>query len=266
MTVERSAMIPELASRSVEMRPLLSSDNEWCYALMCGPAGSRWRYRGRTPAPEVVAGELWNGVFAQYVVQSRATGERVGLVGLYNVSIESSRAHGFAVAQPSDSALVVQAFGLLCDWAFDQFSLQRIFIETAEFNVEAFASLGDVAIVEGRLRNYELWKGRYWDCFIMSISVQAFRDRYGALLDTVRSDFEPASSSEEEFVQTCTAVWPLDSLGAVEVLCALEDLFEIPIEPSILEDLPVDSSEQAAAVLIERARELRASWGSPAID
>lgn len=256
MSFERSSVIPELSSRSVELRPLLPSDSEWCYALMCGPAGSRWRYRGRTPSPELVASELWNGVFAQYVVMSRHSGERLGLVGLYNVSIESGRAHAFAVAHPSGSALVVQGFGLMCDWAFDQFSLHRIFIETAEFNVEAFASLGSAAIVEGRLRNYELWQGRFWDCLIMSISAQAFRDRFGSMLSSVRTGFEPARGSESEFLQTCAEVWPFDSLGAVEVLCALEEFLERPVDASILEDLEVQSSDEAAAVLLDRARSL----------
>ena len=35
--------IAALSSRTVLLRPLLPSDGEWCYTLMCGPAGERWK-------------------------------------------------------------------------------------------------------------------------------------------------------------------------------------------------------------------------------
>jgi hypothetical protein len=255
MSVETVAQVPELSGRFVTLRPLLPSDAEWCYALMCGPAGAQWSYRGRTPSPEQVASELWNGVFAQFVVVSRDAGERAGLVGLTNVSAEAGRAHAFAVASPDASPLVVQGFGLMCAWAYRQFSFERIYLEAAEFNIAAFASLGEAAIVEGRLRNYEFWRGRYWDRLIMSMSAQAFTERFGATLDFLRTgDAEPGPSALTELV---AELLPLDSLGAVEVLCALEEHVGYPVGHQILTRIDALTAEAVTAQLVEAAPDFR---------
>jgi len=247
--------VPELSSRAVQLRPLLPSDGEWCYGLMCGPAGTRWRYRGRTPSPEVVMADLWRGVFAQFVVTDRGTLRPVGIVGLYNVATEAGRAHAFAVAEPGASSLVVEGFGLLCSWGFSQFDLQRIFIEAPEFNVATFASLGDTAVVEGRLRNYEFWQGRYWDLFIMSLSAEAFAERFGPVLEARRRDAPtPTGSGADSFVALVAELWPLDSLGAVEALCALEELAGRPLPNDILAGLTEQSATLAAEELLARAR------------
>jgi hypothetical protein len=145
-----------LLSRSVVLRPLLPSDAEWCYLLACGPAGERWRYRGRTPSHEQVAVDLWRGVYAQFVVVDRVTGERAGLVGFYNVAVDAGRAYAFALADPDRAPKAAEGFGLLCEWGFDHQGFQRIFLEVPEFNLGQFASLGDAAVVEGRLRNHEI--------------------------------------------------------------------------------------------------------------
>lgn len=234
-TAAHVVLNPEMVSRSVHLRPLLASDLEWCHALMCGPAGARWRYRGRTPAPETVAADLWRSVFAQFVASDQH-GEPVGIVGLYNAAVDAGRAHAFAVGHLDRGTLVTEAFGLLCSWAFREHGFVRIFIETPEFNLEQFASLSDVAVVEGRLRNYEVWRGRLWDLYILSIGVEAFTTRFEPLLDRRRP--EPRDgSTEASFHALVAELWPLDSLDAVEVLTAAEELVNRPIDDRILTSL-----------------------------
>ncbi len=217
--------IGALSSRAVQLRPLLPSDGEWCYALMCGPAGERWRYRGRTPSPEVVAADLWRGVFAQFVVMDRASGERAGLVGFYNVALDAGRAYAYALAEPDAAVYVTEAFGLLCHWGFSHHGFQRIFIEAAEFNLENFASLGDAAVVEGRLRNYELWRGRLWDLFILSLTPETFAARFDELRESRQGPAPtPGGRSVEDFAALVRDLWPLDSLGLVEVVTGLEQV------------------------------------------
>lgn len=243
---------PALASRSVVLRPLLPSDGEWCYTLMCGPAGERWKYRGRTPSPEVVASELWRGVFAQFVVTERTTGQPAGLVGFYNTSPEAARAHAFAIAEPRRSALVTEGFGLLLAWGFDHHGFDRVFIETAEFNASNFESLGEAAVVEGRLRNYEVWRGSLWDLLILSVTAEAFTAQFGTLLESLRAPEVSTHRTVEEFTALVAELWPLDSLGAVETLAALEEVTGAPIDNDVVFDLPKDAAG-AAHELLARA-------------
>lgn len=251
-------------SRDVLLRPLLPSDFEWCYALMCGPSGARWRYRGRTPSPEVVSADLWRNVFAQFVVVDRELGTPMGLVGLYNVSLDAGRAHAFAVADPDRSTRVVEGFGILCAWAFEQHGFERIFLEAPEFNAVTFASLGDAAVVEGRLRNYEFWRGRYWDLLIMSISRAAFDRRFSRLLDRRTGPVVTGTGDVAAIEMLVAALWPLDSLATVEVMCAVEEVVGRAVPDSLLRQLDAATPEQFAAQLLARALSVGTEDGATA--
>ncbi len=231
-----------LCSRSVELRPLLPSDAEWCYLLACGPAGERWRYRGRTPSHEQVAVDLWRGVYAQYVVLDRASGQRSGLVGFYNVAVDAGRAYAFALADPDRSTQVTEGFGLLCEWGFEHQGFQRIYLEVPEFNLGQFASLGEAAVVEGRLRNHEIWQGRYWDYFILVLTPESFGTHFGALLQRrhAAADADDAMTIAD-YHQLVESVWPLDSLGLVEVADALEQVLGAPVDSTLLAS--IDASD-----------------------
>jgi hypothetical protein len=222
---------------------------------MCGETGERWRYRGRTPSPAQVADDLWRGVFAQFVVVRSDTGAPAGLVGLYNAALDAGRAHGFAVADPVLAPYVTEGFGLLCRWAFSHHGLQRIFLEVPEFNLPYFASLGDCAVVEGRLRNYEMWRGRYWDHLILVITAAAFSERFEELLAR-RSESPGGSSadadalSEADFVELVRELWPLDSLGFVEALDGLERVAGCQLDAELVTRLDADSADEWAAAAL----------------
>ena len=243
----------ELMSRSVQLRPLLPSDMTWCYLLMCGPAGERFRYRGRTPSPDVVEADLWRNVHTQFVVTDRSSGRPVGLVGFYNAALEASRCHAFAVGEPDAAPLVTEGFGLLCAWGFDHLRWQRIFLEVPEFNAANFASLGDAAVVEGRLRNYEVWNGRFWDLLIVSITAESFAQRCGELIDSRQGNRAPAESvTAGEVVALVDELWPLDSLGWVELLEVVEQLVGAPVPVECLTGIDADSAGGFSAELLRR--------------
>lgn len=237
-----------LTSRSVLLRPLLPSDAEWCYLLACGPAGERWRYRGRTPSHEQVAVDLWRGVYAQFVVLDRATGTRSGLVGFYNVAVDAGRAYAFALADPERSTQVTEGFGLLCEWGFAHQGFQRIYLETPEFNLGQFASLGDAAVVEGRLRNHEIWQGRYWDYFILVLTPESFGTHFGALLQRRHATVHDADTMDAaDYADLVESLWPLDSLGLVEVADALEQVLGTTVDSTQLAALDEPDAQRWAS-------------------
>ncbi len=242
-----------LENRAIRLDAVTPGDHDWCHRLLGGPAGRRLRYRDRTPSPAVVDADLWHGVYAQFIVHERLTGRRCGLVGLSNVSLESHRGHGFAIGDVPGSPLVVEGFGLMCEWAFHDVGLERIFLETIEFNLSTFGSLGDAATVEGRLRNYEFWRGRYWDLFILSLTPASFDGRYAAQLAPRRAA-EPPARRIDDYVSVVHELWPLDSLGAAETLGALEEAIGSPLACDLLEQASGESPEEYAANLLALAR------------
>jgi hypothetical protein len=253
-----------LSSRSVALRPLLPSDAEWCYLLACGPAGERWRYRGRTPSHEQVAVDLWRGVYAQFVVVDRATGTRAGLVGFYNVAVDAGRAYAFALADPQRSTQVTEGFGLLCEWGFDHQGFQRVYLEVPEFNLGQFTSLGDAAVVEGRLRNHEIWQGRYWDYFILVLTPESFRTHFAALLERRRADSVDTMGAGA-YAELVESLWPLDSLGLVEVADALEQVLGTTVDSTQLVSLEApDPRTWAERSLVVAAQPLGNAESPPA--
>lgn len=242
---------------------------------MCGPAGETFRYRGRTPPPEVVADDLWRGVAVQFVVEDRRDGAASGLVGLCNASFESCRSQAFAIAQPGREPVVSEGFGVLCEWAFEHFGLHRIHLELPEFNAGLMASLGDAAVLEGRLRNYELWRGRWWDLLIVVLTPTSFDDRVGELLRARRAPLPTdVRVPRDELVPPTTVLrlveelWPPDSLGVVELLDALEHESGAPLGAEVLQGLLEDGGSERPADVAEalwrRAISSRAAPGARA--
>lgn len=282
------AIAPALRTRRVELRPVLSTDMDWLYALLTFEAGSRWRYRGRTPGHAEFANDLWHGVHTQYVVCT-PTAQPVGVVGTYNVNHSAGHCHLFAVASPDHGAEVTEGTGLLIDWAFTTFDLHKIWVEAPEFNLAQFAGLTRVAEVEGRLRDYEFWQGRFWDVLILSIGRRRWSEVMGPVVERRRADAaaaavgvpdpEPGAASGDRpapapgagggfpkvaavgdvdplggtaVADLLGSVWPLDSVGAVELTARLEERLGHELPPDLLDGLEVLPLEEAAVVLAGR--------------
>jgi RimJ/RimL family protein N-acetyltransferase/acyl carrier protein len=245
-----------LSSRSVRLRPVRSTDHDWLYELLTFDAGSRWRYRGRTPNPVEFTQDLWRGVHAQFVVADRQEAP-VGLVGLCNMNQVAGHCHLFAVGASDRGPLVSEAAGVLLNWAFDEYDLRKVWVEAPEFNLHQFASLTDVADIEGRLTGYDVWRGRFWDTFILSINRQRWDERHRVVLEGRRGALTPTPSTGlpdvEELEQLLEPVWPLDSLGAIEVVTELEERTGALLDVELLDGLnDLGSPAVAAAALRTR--------------
>lgn len=242
----------QLRSGRVRLRSVRSSDQDWLYDLVTRDAGTRWRYRGRTPPPGDVHNDLWRGVLAQFVVID-PSGAPIGLVGAYNANTAAGHCHVFAIGSSGSGPAVTEAAGMLISWVFDQFEFHKLWIESSEFNLTQFASLTNVADVEGRLKNFDYWKGRFWDLLILSVTRVRWDEHHRGLIDrATRQTPRSTPITEEALASQLAARLPLDSLAAVEILVELEDLVDAPVDDSILTGINGLDAAGAAAVLMDR--------------
>ena len=248
-----------LSSRSVRLRAVRSGDHDWLYELLAVDSGSRWRYRGRTPNPAEFQQDLWRGVHAQFVVVDRA-GRPVGLVGSYNVNSAAGHCHLFAVSAQDTTHAVAEATGLLINWLFDEFDFHKLWIEAPEFNLRQFATLTDVADVEGRLTNFDYWRGRYWDVLILSLNRHRWDERHRHILERRRRPLTggavDAVPDPGELRALLGDLLPLDSLGAIEAISWLEERLDSELDVELLEGLGDLDAAGAAVELHRRLQDL----------
>lgn len=243
-----------LSSSRVRLRSVRSSDVDWLYDLLTRTSGSRWRYRGRTPPPGEFQADLWRGVLSQFVVTDPAD-RPVGLVGAYNANTTAGHCHVFAIGATDQGRLITEATARFTDWLFESFEFHKLWIETAEFNLRQFASLTELATVEGRLTNFDYWGGRFWDLLIMSVTQErwlAHRASTATVADL--RDGPPASRPVDTALLTAllSEQLPLDSLRAVELLDELEELVGVVLEYELLDGIDRLEPAAAAELLIER--------------
>lgn len=156
--------------RRVFLRPVYPSDYDWLYTLATsGTSGYQWRYRGATPSPDTFTRQLWDGVLAQFVVETVRDRRPIGLVALYNANFAAQYVYCAALTSPTHvgSGLTMDAVVLLLDGAFRNWGFSKVYFEIPEFNAPQFGSaLTRYLETEGRLVNHEFVDGRHWDTII----------------------------------------------------------------------------------------------------
>lgn len=171
---------------TVSLRPVVPSDYDEIYRWSTHPSTAHlWRYRGATPPPDMVVRQLWEGVTAQYCVQTSGRRGPAGLVGLYNSNHISRYCYLFALSAPESmsTGTVVRGALQLLDYAFPRFQLRKVYLESLESSLAQFKSAVRVGLLveEGRLAGHE-WNGsHYEDLVFLSMSEErwsAHRDRY----------------------------------------------------------------------------------------
>ena len=244
-----------LSSTRVRLRSVRATDGDWLYDLLTRTSGSRWRYRGRTPAPGEFHVDLWRGVLSQFVVTD-VDDRPAGLVGAYNANTTAGHCHVFAVGATDQGRLITEATARFADWLFESFEFHKLWIESAEFNLAQFASLTELATVEGRLTNFDYWGGRFWDLLILSVTQERWtRHRRTSTAPVTTRTTGTAGASAVE-VTTLRPLLedrlPLDSLRAVELLDELEELAGTVLDYELLDGIDRLDPARAAEVLAAR--------------
>ena len=163
------------------------------YRMACDPARCfRWRFRGATPSPKEFEIALWEGVLAQFVIESTGDGRLLGLVVAYGANLRNGHAHIAIALDPGcwSQGWPLEGLALFVDYVFRQWNVRKLYAEVAGFNFERIASGFDrYCCEEGRLVEHEWHDGRYWDLHFLAV----WRDQWILARDRVLENILPLS-------------------------------------------------------------------------
>lgn len=154
------------------------------YEMAIDPrSGYLSRYRGATLSPEQFQSRIWDGSFAQFVIEHRARAGVIGHVAAYDphpsngyctISVIGSR-------EFAGSGLILEGLAVFVFYLLDLWPFRKIYAEVPGFAYHHFASgLQRYFREEGRLRNHHFALGRWWDVHILALYrelIDPHRDR-----------------------------------------------------------------------------------------
>ena len=171
---DAGAGVAVLQGGCTRLRPLAQNDYAYLYELSLSAVNSaRWRYRGATPSPEQFVSDLWNGVQAQFMIETPEPRKRAGLVVAYNADQANGTVHLGVLIDGAHHRRVWPLEGVLLfvDYLFQHWAFRKVYAETSGFNAAHFGSgAGRLFEEEGRLRDHQYFHGRYWDQVIYSVT------------------------------------------------------------------------------------------------
>lgn len=165
---------PRLAGQFFRLVPVMPQAAPFLYGLAVSPdVGFRWRYRGSVPAyQQFEQQDMWQGILAQFLVESIQTNQPAGHVMCYNPDLSLGHAYvGAGMAgQYLGSGIAAEPVRLFIDYLFDVWPFRKLYLELPEFNYLQFASAGGRGLhVEARLRDHDYYRGRRWDRLILAV-------------------------------------------------------------------------------------------------
>lgn len=174
-TAEQTAK-PPTAGRWTYLRPVFRGDYDLFYAVDASPQdGPMFRNRGIAVPPEEYGHSLWAGVLAQFVVCRKTTKDVVGLTTAYGADFRNGhcRVAGLILPKYRGLAWPMEGFLTFHRWLFEVFPFRKLYGEVPEFNLPQIGrALGRGVVEEGRLKEHEYYRGRYWDL----VTVALYRD------------------------------------------------------------------------------------------
>lgn len=171
----------QLTGRTVVLRPVSTPDVGWLYELATTDSRAlAWRLHGSTPSPEAFQWMLWDNVLAQFVVFDVRSGERAGLVSLYNPNFTAGYVYlGVMIGERFRSGpRTLEALVLLVNRAFQAWPFRKIYLEAPRYSLEMASSALDLPglEVEVTLEDSDYSGGTYHDTLICSFSRSAWDD------------------------------------------------------------------------------------------
>lgn len=161
------AASPSRVGTHVCLRPIAPGDLEFLYDISVAEENSfRWRFRGAVPERADFVKRLSSGVLVQFLVERRATKDRIGLVSAYGANLRDGWTYVAALSAPGyrRSGAVMDAMATFVDYVFTHWPFRKVYFETLEFNYVQFQrGIESFATEEGRFRRHIYFGDRYWD-------------------------------------------------------------------------------------------------------
>lgn len=170
---------------NISLLPVRGSDHEQLYEWFTDVSVARtWRYRGRTPDPESFVTHLWSGVYSHFMFHVHGQDLPVGYGSIYDVSFSARNAKIAVLIAPElrRGFLAVQCFLKLALFSFEQWPLDRLFMECNSFSVTQFESSVErgIFLEEARIRDYECFGDNEWaDLIWLSVSRRSLEEYAG---------------------------------------------------------------------------------------
>ena len=164
----------------MRLRAVTLNDTDLLYDWFTDPSVAKvWRYRGRTPDLDSFTAHLWSGVLAHFMCFSDTSDNPAGYVALYDPSFPAKNVKLSVLVAPE---LRMGAIGVKCalaamDFAFQQWPLDRIFMECNSYSIAQFQSALDRGLLteEARIVNFECFGRDQWaDLIYVSTSRDIF--------------------------------------------------------------------------------------------
>lgn len=172
---------------AIRVRPAVDGDVGFLWRLLAEDEVSyRWIFRGRQPTPETVRSNLGRADVIPHIVERVSDGKPIGYTVAYDVSHRNGHTHIGTVIDPEHigSGVGISATILFVDYIFAVFPMRKLYLRSIEYSFAHYRDLvrRDYARIEGVLRDYEYFGGRYWDVYVVALD----RDRFMALRDRTR--------------------------------------------------------------------------------
>lgn len=159
----------------VRLRPITPHDYDYVARLeTSGDRLVRYRHRGSTPPPEAFAQRLWQGVLCQFLVESVADRQPLGVVAAFAADYRGASAQ-IAVVGDDDgpshlhSGLIIEGLTAFIDYLFDAFPLRKLYAYVLEQNFGRLQGLVPTFVqVEGILLEHEWLEGRWCDMYVLA--------------------------------------------------------------------------------------------------
>ena len=174
------------ASRRIALRPLRPTDTAALYEASLDPRNAhRWRFRGRTPSPEMFQNQLYHSVFAQLGVAPIGSDQIVGLVSCYDENLAAGHAKlAFQrCGSGGEGGEMIEGIAVFINYVFDHWPFRKLYLELPEYNLGLFDGLTDTILrTEGVMKEFEYYNETLWDLHVMSLSRvdwEKFMDGWG---------------------------------------------------------------------------------------
>jgi RimJ/RimL family protein N-acetyltransferase/acyl carrier protein len=224
---------PLLESHHLRLRIVSPPDYPFLYQLAVGtPQAYRWRFRTIQPSfEEFVNSYLRQGIFRHFVVEQTKVQRPVGYAVCYAADIGNGRAYIGLQGSPqyANRGILIGAGRMLIDYLFTEFEFQKLYADCPGFVFDSFASgLGGAFVEEGRLRNHERFRGRWWDLHILALYRKDWLNspRGDRFVGAVQANESGQGVTFEQFVAALMVEFDLDQYEITESTSLTELAFD----------------------------------------